>query len=227
MKRGERECGRSGFTLLEIMVAMALLLLVVAAIYSTWLAVVRGSKSGREAAATVQRSRVAVRTLEDALTCAQSFNAVQYYSFIAENGSEPSLSFVARLPRSFLRGGDFGDYTVRRVEFKVEPGPDGSLELVLRQNPLLMDRRVEEEEYPLVLAKNVKAFEMEFWDLRSGDWIDEWTQTNTLPAMVRFTLRLGGNDRYSSEVRDEITREISIPAVSVTAPPPGSPPRRQ
>ena len=80
--------------------------MVVAAIYSSWNAVVRGSQAGLKAAATVQRSRVAMRTLEDALTCARSFTSdPEYYGFEAENGDDALMSFVARLPESFPRGG--------------------------------------------------------------------------------------------------------------------------
>ena len=57
-----------GFTLNEIMVALFLLGMVVAAVYSSWIAIIRGAKIGLNAAAEVQRSRIAVRTLEDALT---------------------------------------------------------------------------------------------------------------------------------------------------------------
>ena len=186
-----------GFTLLEIMVAMAILGLIVAAVYSSWMAIVRGADTGRRAAAAVQRARVAVRTMEEALTCARSFASdIQYYNFVAENGNEATLSFVACLSKSFPRSGRFGDFDVRRVMFSVEPGPDSSKQLVLRQkNPLLTDWDIDEKEHPIVLAKNVKKFEVELWDahLNPPDWVDEWTRTNELPPMVMFTLELGGD----------------------------------
>ena len=56
-----------------------------------------------------------------------------------------------------------------------------------------MDMDIDEKEHPLVLEKDVKAFEMEFWDVRSGDWLDEWTQTNQLPPLVKITLKFGGD----------------------------------
>jgi len=205
-----------GFTLLEILVAMSIFGLVLAAIYSSWMAIVRGSQTGLRAAAAAQRSRIAIHTLEEALTSARSFAAdIQYYNFFAENGSEARLSFVARLSRSFPRSGKFGDFDVRRVTFSVEPGPDYSKQLVLRQNLLLMDMDVDEKEHPVVLAKNVKDLKMQFWDLPSGDWLDEWTQTNQLPPLVKITLQLGGNDPNSSQVQQQITRIVGLPAITV------------
>src|SRR6266704_5714907 len=90
------------FTLIEILIAIGILGMVLAAIFSSWTAILRASKTGLDAAAAVQRSRIVMRTLEDSLLCAQSFGGrnQRYYGFVAENGSEASLSFASRLPES-------------------------------------------------------------------------------------------------------------------------------
>jgi len=198
-----------GFTIIEIMVAMTIFGMIVAAIFGSWSAVVHGSVSGNRAAAAAQRSRVALRTIEDALGAARSFAAdIQYYTFDAENGSEASLSFVSLLSPTFPRSGRFGQFNLRRVTFAVEPGKNSDKRLVLRQNPVLMDIDEDEKNYPVVLANGVKKFEMEFWDKQKKDWVDEWTLTNQLPQMVKFTLQLGGD-------RTEVTRVVALPSVMV------------
>lgn len=207
--------GPEGFTLLEIIVAMFLLALVVAAVYSSWMAIAKGSQIGQKVAADVQRSRIAIRTLEDALTSARMFAGdPQYYSFEADNGNKASLSFVSHLSKAFPRSGKFGDFDVRRVTFSLESDMEGG-ELVLRQNPMLMDLDIDEQEHPIVLAKDVKQFAMEFWDVRSGDWVDEWTLTNQLPPLVKLTLQFG--DERQSRPRQEVTRVVAIPSVTVAA----------
>ena len=210
---------RSAFTLVEIMIAIGLLSLVLAAIYSSWTAILRASKTGLDAAASAQRARVTVRVLEDSLGSAQSFAAnLPYYYFLAENGDSPVLSFVARLSKSFPRSGKFGDLDVRRVTYSLEAGPDGSRQLVLRQNPLVMDPDKDEKEYPIVLAKNVKGLEMQFWDSNKNpaEWVDEWEgpKTNQLPKMIMLTLKLADNP-HSSRITEEITRIINLPAMTV------------
>lgn len=206
---------RMAFTLVEILIAMGILSLVLAAIYSSWTAILRGRKVGLDAASAVQRARIAGRTIEECLGSVQSFVANQpYYAFLSENGSDATLSFVTRLSPSFPRSGKFGDLTVRRVTFSVENGKDGTRDLVLRQNPLMMEVDTDEKNYPLILAKNVKEFKSEFWDTRLQDWIDEWKQTNQLPVMVKVTLKLAA-DQYSSQVREQITRIVSLPSVAV------------
>ena len=72
---------------------------------------------------------------------------------------------------------------------------------------------IDEEEHPIVLARNVRAFEMEFWDRRENDWIDEWTETNALPPMVKITLQF--NHDASSRMRDEISAVVALPSITV------------
>src|SRR3954452_14117519 len=123
------------FTLLEVMVALGLLSIVVVAIYSSWTAILKGSKVALDASAAAQRTRMTTRVLHDSLLCACLFNEnIRYYSFLADSeGDYASLSFVARLPKSFPRSGKFGDLNVRRLTFNVEDGADARKQLVLRQ----------------------------------------------------------------------------------------------
>ena len=196
------------FTLLEIMVAIAIFALVVATIYSTWILIVRSSQIAQETAAQAQRERVAVRTVESALMSIQSFQAsMKYYSFNVVNGAEPVFSFTSRLPDTFPRGGKFMgfrngkyyDFNVRRVTFSVEPGADQEKNLVLRQNPILMDLDDDERKSPLILAHNVKEFTVECWDTNAVQWVQEWDETNSIPPLVRVTFTMAsrtasGND---------------------------------
>jgi general secretion pathway protein J len=207
--------GQRGFTLVEIMVAIAILSLVLAAVYSTWTAILRASRVGLAAAASVQRARIAGRVLEDSLSSAQSFMANRaYYGFVVENGDNSMLSFVSHLSKSFPRSGKFGDLDVRRLTFSVESGSDGTRQLVLRQSPLVMDLDVDEKEHPLVLAKNVRQFLVELWDPRLGDWIDDWKQTNELPRQVKITLKLA-DTASSSQAQEEVVRVVNIAAMAV------------
>ncbi len=203
------------FTLLEILIAISILALIVTAIYSSWTAILRATKVAQDATASVQRARIVIRVLEDSLGSAHAFaQNMAYYRFLAENGSESSLSFVAHLAKSFPRSGKFGDFDVRRLTFSLEPGTQGNKQLVLRQTPLLLETDDEEKANPLVLAENVKEFKTEFWDTRQNDWVEEWTQTNQLPKLVRIILRLSDNPHSLSQ-REPITRIVSLPSVIV------------
>lgn len=208
---------RRAFTLVEIMIALAIFAVVMVAIYSSWSTILRGSKIGLEAAAEAQRSRVAVRALENSLVSLQMYQAnISHYSFFADTSEDfASLSFVARLPRSFPRSGDFGGQVVRRLTFAVESGANSENRLVLRQNPVLFDPSVDEEENPLVLGRNVQVFTLEFWGPRSKDWEPEWLYTNQLPKLIRFTLGFGQPNQKVLKPEDVVTRVVTLSAVPV------------
>ena len=203
------------FTIIELITALVIFSLVVAAIFETYMTVTNGAVAANRAAAAAQRSRVALRTLEEALGAARSFTGdYEYYTFDADNGTEPYLSFVTCLSPSFPRSGRFGEFNVRRVTFTVEPGPNWGKRLVLRQNPMLMDMDEDEQSYPVVLANDVREFQMEFWDKKQTEWLDEWTETNQLPQMIKFTVQFGGGDPQSPP-QEEITRIVALPSIAV------------
>jgi general secretion pathway protein J len=187
---GATRPARRGFTLVEIMLAMAILSIVIAAIYGTWRAILGATRSGQIAATDVQRKRVALHWLEQSLTYTEMFaaNADKYYWFEIENGSDAKISFVSRLPKDFARSGRFGDLAVRRVEFALEPGANGRSDLVLRQRPVLSEFDLDETEHPMILMHNVKRMDTECWDFQKQDWIDEWNQTNQVPKLIRIVL---------------------------------------
>ena len=210
----KKKSRRGAFTLIEIMVAIAIFGMIVAAIYSTWVLILKSSRVGQEAAAQIQRERITVRTIEDALTCIQSFQAsmMQYYSFVVLNGDQPVLSFAARVPGTFPRNGRFGDFNLRRLTFTVEAGKDSEKDLVLRQNPILMDVDPDEQSYPLVLARNVKIFAVECLDTDKG-WVTEWNDTNSIPLQVRYTLVAGGNGPGWAITNVVTMQSITMPSV--------------
>lgn len=214
---------RRAFTLIEMMVAIAIFSMVIAAIYSTWAAIMRSTQVAQDVAAQAQRQRITLRTIEDSLMAIESFQgSPQYYSFIVENGSSPVLSFTAQVPEIFPRNGKFinpntgRDFNLRRLTFALEAESNygnGGKNLVLRQNPVLMDMDDDEQKYPLILAKNVREFTVECWDTNKLEWADEWLDTNSIPTLLRVNLVLGGNVAAGAAAPDvTVTRLFSIPS---------------
>jgi prepilin-type N-terminal cleavage/methylation domain-containing protein len=221
---------RRAFTLIEIMVAMMIFSMVIAAIYATWALITRATQVGQDAAAQAQRQRVVLRTIGDALMGIESFQASQnLYWFRLANGDEPSLSFAARLPDTFPRSGKFAgttpgmNFNSRRVTFSLVTGNNGEKDLILQQKPILMDMDLDEQQYPLVLARNVKVFTIEWWgtnELNNADWNTKWddTQTNTIPSMLRVNLVLGGNTAAGSTAPEfAAARIFTVPSSMMPA----------
>lgn len=213
-----RSPARRAFTIIELLLAMAIFSMVILAIYSTWTAILRASKVGADAAANLQRARVTARALQEALASAVMFQANPgLYSFEADtSGQFAALSFVARLPVSYLGGGYFGDQVVRRVTFTVEPDAAGVPQLLLTQQPVLQTNIAQGEAYTLALARDVNMFALEFFDPRSREgWITEWTLTNQMPRQVRFALAFGKPAGSAIDPRDVTVRTVDIPSSPV------------
>ncbi len=103
---------------------------------------------------------------------------------------------------------------MRRVSFSVENN-----QLLLRQNPILMEMDKDEEESPLKLAENVKSFEIEALDPQSGAWTDKWLLTNSLPKMISVTIVFEEpkNSGRSSKTVEGFQRVVTLPSIAVAA----------
>ncbi len=217
---------RHAFTLIEVLVAMFIFAMILTSLYGMWRIITQSSRVTLKLATDAQRSRMAVQSVEQALTGAQLFQAnAALYSFVVDtSGSFGALSFATSLSTTFPGSGFFNGERLRRVTFLV----DDNNQLVVRQNSLLSPPEDEFETYPIVLAKDVSVFQLEFWDGRKGEYVPEWLFTNQLPAVVRVTLGLGATGRYAKQPEQLVTRVVRIPSGTVPAnaqsPGPGAPP---
>lgn len=206
-----RERKRLAFTLLEVMLAIAIFSMVMAAIYASWSAILQGTRSGLDAAAEVQRTRVTLRSLEDSLGAAVMYadNWRHYWILADTSGEFAGISFVARLPESFV-GGNLFDQPVRRVSFMVE---DGTLKLA--QSPLLEATEEVNKPYVINLAPNIGQFTMEFLDMRRREWVTEWVSTNQLPYQVKFTIGFA-DKKNPGKITSSTTRIVPINAFPIS-----------
>jgi prepilin-type N-terminal cleavage/methylation domain-containing protein len=207
----------AGFTLIEVMVSIAVFMLIMGSIIACWKCVVNGKIIAENAAAAAQRARVGMRTVEDALTTAEISadpNNIQYYAFLTDtSGKFASLSLAARLPSDFPGSGLFGDNVMRRVTFDVE-NVDGTNNLVMNQSPLLEALDDQNTPYPLTLARDVNVFMLEFWSPQDNDWAVSFDVTNQLPVMIRVSLGVGHSTSDPDVPYDLIVRIVAMPSVA-------------
>jgi hypothetical protein len=171
-----------------------------------------------KAAAEVQRTRIAMRALEESLSSAVMYvDNAKYYHFSTDtSGDNAHISFVARLPMSFPGSGLFQDQDLRRVTFYVDKG-----NLMLAQSPLLEATKKIGNPYTIALAPNVALFDMEFYDGVANKWFAEWISTNQLPRMVRVALAFGEKNDLSRKPENMTLRSIFMGGVAITRGGPG------
>ena len=204
---------RAAFTILEIMIAISIFAMVLTAIYTIWISILKGSKTAMAAAAGVQRSRIAIRSIEDALLTTTMYSAnINEYSFVGEANS---VSMLARLPATFPGVGRYGDQVVRRVSFYTQAGKDGMDELIMSQHPMLLDTTGTVEAYTITLARDVSEFSLGYYDAQKKKWSEDWITTNQLPKMVRVILGLGKLPGSNSKAQDVVAKIVALPATAV------------
>jgi prepilin-type N-terminal cleavage/methylation domain-containing protein len=205
----------SGFTLIEVMVSIAVFMLIMGSVIACWRCVVNGKMIAEDAAAAAQRARVGIRAVEEALTTVELVtdpNNLPYYAFLTDTtGKFASLSLAARLPSDFPGSGLFGDNVMRRVTFDIE-NVNGVNNLVMNQSPLLEALDENNTPYPLTLARDVNVFMLEFWSPQDNDWAVSFDSTNELPLMVRVTLGVGHSRDNPDVPYDLIIRTVAMPA---------------
>jgi len=212
-----------GFTILEVLIAIFIFSMVLSAIYSIWVGILRGRKAVETTLAEVQRSRIAMHAIEDAFLTVQMFQEnLRYYNFEADTtGDDAYVSMVSRLPASFPGLGRFagGELVVRRVSFFTDSSDKGGKDLIMTQAPMLLaTNQSGTEPYRLVLAHDVSQFKLKFWDMKENKWVEEWLYTNQLPKQVYVTLGLGKTRGSSSESHDLVSRIIAIPGAAIAGP---------
>ncbi|MGH7558476.1 MAG: PulJ/GspJ family protein [Gemmatimonadota bacterium] len=167
--------GRGGFTLLEVIVALAITGLLVAAVYAAVDAASDAQERNRAVQEEARRQRNAWMVLSALLRSARVDPAVADPEFRgADTAGGAELRFVSALGVPLL--GYAAGETVR-VSLKVEPGQGLLLTLADAWRPAPTARG-------LVLLPRVEAIEARYREPESGVWQETWGQPAGLPDAV-------------------------------------------
>ncbi|MCD8533750.1 MAG: prepilin-type N-terminal cleavage/methylation domain-containing protein [Verrucomicrobia bacterium] len=210
-----------GFTLLEIMISMAIFGMLTLAIYSAWTVIINASQVGLKSAAEAQRRRNAVETIQNALFGVQMSTAnLRHHYFLADTTQPEAalLSFVSLLPDSFPGSGLFPGSPMRRVTFALDVDKNGQQNLILYQTPVLAALDAMSEPIPIKLAQDVSVFGAEFYDESLSEWLAAWDNTNALPKQVRFAIVFNNRSENSPSTQvkpDAEMRVVTIPSSAI------------
>ena len=214
--RPSNPSGNRAFTMLELMMSVAIFGLIMLSVLSCWKVIVTGTIIAKNAAAAAQRARIGIKSVEEALECAEiDQRNLQFYAFLnATSQKFASLSLAARLPAAFPGSSLFGDNLVRRVTFTVQADKDnnGQNNLVMEQSPLLEALDSVNTPYPITLARDVNIFMLEFWSTNQNEWVVSFDPTNQFPPVIRVTLGCGHSADHPDVPYEVIVRTVAMPA---------------
>lgn len=176
-----------GFTLLELLIALALLSILSSAIYGTYFSLMRG----RESATAGMESRRELRVTLDTLR--RELNSILY------NRTDKRLHFVVEDRDVFGKPASALDFTtITPPSLNSQPTSDMATlryQLVEKEKKLLLGRQIKDifmaEETPRYpQMEELEGFLVECYD--GGKWVKSWdTSINMgLPKSIRVTIRV-------------------------------------
>ena len=201
----------SGFTLLEVVLAVTILGLVIGAITATWHAGLNGWKRSAGISDSFQRERIVMGTLEDltkSIVFAPSKDMLYDISFTHDQQAGDSVSFVTGsdmlLPPAESTTAGF-----RRVTIGLQRDQYNRSYLGIANAPALQVDGGAPETVWHVLSMDVCGFGVRFRSPRDGSWADKWDESNLLPGAIEYTVEFGANDGRTPPV--VVTLAIELP----------------
>ncbi len=219
---------RRGFTLIEVLVSIAILSFIMVATWSSTSQSLDAKERFEKRDGIYQEGRVALRKLGDDLSMAFLIKAPGERVALTGAGAPTPAAEVMTRPRpiTFFIGDDNGERDEIRftslsnirlfrnakeseqgkVQYALAPSPDepGVFNLVRTFSPWIDDKdTVEGTSY--IIAENVREFNIEYFDLRKQEWVRTWNSTlidwkDRLPRAVRITLSFPDPDEERESI---------------------------
>lgn len=221
-----------GFTLLELLVAIAVLALVSALLYGAFDGLERTREGVTRVADRYHEGRAALQRMAYELGGAYlSLHAPPDQGLVTVR-----TAFIGTRDTPAARI-DFNSFSNRRFDKDVKqsdqaeisyfgsPNPDGSgqIDLARRISPHV-DLEPERGGRVEVLATDLDLFDVTYLDAATGQWVDKWDSTqplgqhNKLPLQVRILLVLNGGMRASADRSREPLRFMTKVALALRDP---------
>jgi general secretion pathway protein J len=164
----QRHNTEHGFTLIEILVAVALVATIAALIFGSLSTTLNVIEAARTNAAGEQVVRTTMRLMADELSMGVSLPVMPWMGLSATQEGQPSDTVVFLTMGQFRGAESATDTEVVRIVYTREG--DKLLRFVRRNLYGLTDDSLER----LELAGKVKGFNLRYYDATNNLWIDEW-----------------------------------------------------
>jgi type II secretion system protein J len=206
----------SAFTLMELILAMALMSLVAGSLYASLSIGFKARRSSESAVEPVRKAEIVMELLSQDIEAALPPTGILAGAFdgIDEKDSAGSdcdtLSFYSSANEP--EGGEIA-CDIRKIEFALVTISDTNERVLVRRitTNLLAPKVPEPKEE--ILCRGVMSFNLRYFD--DSDWLDNWdsaNQGNLLPQAVEVTLEVERQEKdVSAESGYQSTRVFLIP----------------
>jgi len=187
-----------GFTLVEVMVAAAILVLIVSMLYIAFASSVKTMEIGTEGGEIFRKAGVVLNRMAQDISCArlpsEEEEASTQYAFIGEDKTEDgvpqdTLTFISTaLP---LQGPSRG---IKQVGYYIAPDSEtDKLSLFMKEDTTpALGKSAENAGKGMLLAEGIEGLDLTYYDIQGREW-KRWDTTTPvfarkLPQLVRISL---------------------------------------
>lgn len=205
----------AGFTLLELLVAVTILVIAFSVIWSTFSAGVTAWQRGNQLLDDLRHADFVAEQLVSALRSAAYFpSAPERYGFRLKTGAmgypADRISWVTS-SSAFMPPDSPWRHGLHRIVFSIENNDRGEPAVAIRALSHLADPEEEDEMdvEPWFVSSDVKGFRCRFYDFEEESWSTDWEDTNAIPSMLEITLYMEPLEKYDPPLT--LQRLVVIP----------------
>lgn len=191
---------RSGFMLIEVVLAMSILVLVTVGLYQIM-------QSSISAASEIRDSKVEQQQMNGFVElCRRTIGTLPNEAHIVsavreQEGQFAPLLTIDNSPMAFSFGQRSAYYGPKSLVLIPQIG--GLHSVAIEYGEDIDEERIQrtmDPPPPLVLLEDVRGMEWQFYDERSDSWMEKWEDPETRPRLVRMNLFLPGIEEPVSAV---------------------------
>lgn len=220
---------KKGFTLIEVMIAISILLLIAVMIARIKDNAYRGTEKAAKYDTIYQYGRIALKKITDDLSMAflvgpsltgkasDGTAAMQVHFYGKDESDGHKLDFATFSNIRLVKNEKKSDQV--EVGYSVADCPDTEerMKCLMRRESAVIDKDVAEGGVSTPIARNVKKFKVEYYDPTKQEWRDGWSTEdpvfqNRLPRAARITLVFPDPQKEDEEI--EFTTETVMPLFS-------------
>ncbi len=206
---------RSGFTLLEVMIAIVILAIAMTVAGQLFSSVTKAWTGARTVMDKAHHGDFVLGQLTAALRSMPfSSTAPEKYAFRIENNSvgegEHTISWVTD-SSAFMPPGEAYGRGRHRIEVGAGENDDGVEGLVVTVWPYLADEEKVEKRHWFV-SENIKGLSCKVYDTKEGQegWTDRWEYSNAIPGLVEITLYAEPSKKDADPIKFRQILEIPL-----------------
>ncbi len=196
--------GRSGFTLIEIIISLGIMVLIASITWSTLASTIKMRDFLDEEDGVNRSSRVALDRISREISLAfltSNTSAINTYQtvFIGRDDTDTDMVWFATMAHR-RRTANTHECDQAEITLWTEDDPDhaGRVALLHRESQRI-DEKPDEDGAINPIARNVTRFDLRYLDPETAEWKDEWDTTGTetpnrLPRAVEVVLSIMGPD---------------------------------